>query len=91
MYIGERSVHCLKAFLDGFVMGQNDSSESTRFMTEFQEWVQARYGVSTTQSWAQIITFYTPDQPTALEEALKLLAQFSSAREDKGTEGEKGA
>ena len=79
MYIGERSVHCLKAFLDGFVMGQEDSSECTRFMTEFQEWIQARFGVSTTQSWAQIVTFYSSDQCAALDKALNLLIEFGSA------------
>ena len=80
MYIGERSVHCLKAFLDGFVMGQEDHSESSVFMLEFQRWTEARYRISTTQSWAHIIAFFTSDQPAALDQALKLFAEFRSAR-----------
>ena len=87
MYIGEPSIFCLKAFIDGFVISQEYAcvynNQSISFMAEFQAWIEKKYNVSTTQSWARIISFFTPDQPAALDEALKLLNEFKSTIWDK--------
>lgn len=80
MYIGERSIHCLKAFLDGWLLDHEGASSDHDFMIGFQEWVQNRFKVTTTQSWAQIITFYSPDQVAALDHALELLMVFCAIR-----------
>jgi hypothetical protein len=78
MYISERSIHCLKAFIDGFTLAAEDDSESEEFMHGFQQWIESRFEVSTTQSWAQIINFFSSDQTAALDEALRLLLEYHS-------------
>ena len=79
MFIGERSIYCLKSYLDGWTYGKDDVSDDG-FFVDFQAWIQERYGVSTTQSWAKIIAFNTSDQIHALDEAIKLLLEFIAMR-----------
>jgi hypothetical protein len=92
MYIGERSVDCLRAFLDGWLMARDPNRQDSEFMLGFQEWIQRRYRVETSQSWARIIAFYSPDQPAALDQALNLLTEYSSigGPETRGTMPETG-
>lgn len=78
MYIGERSIDCLRAFLEGWMIARSPSREDSEFMMGFQEWIQSQYDVHTSQSWARIIAFYTPDQAAALDKALDLLTEYSS-------------
>ena len=92
MYISERSIDCLRAFLDGWVMARDPNRQDSEFMLGFQEWVQRRYRVGTSHSWARIIAFYSPDQPAALDKALDLLMEYSSihGQETRGTMSETG-
>ena len=78
MYIGERSIECLRAFLEGWTIARSPSREDSEFMMGFQEWIQRQYDVHTSQSWAGIISFYSPDRSAALDKALDLLTEYSS-------------
>ena len=75
MYITERSAVCLKAFLDGWAMG-SALHEASAFLSAFQSWIQSRYQITSTQSWAHIIAFHSPDQFGAFEESLRLMKEF---------------
>lgn len=79
MYIGERSIMCLKAFIDGWMFGSGSNSDDSEFMLGFQRWVEKRFAVTSTQSWAQIIAFYSSDQMAALDEALNLFKEYRAA------------
>jgi hypothetical protein len=90
MYISERSIYCLQAFIDGFRFAAEDDPEAEEFMYGFQQWTESRFEVSTTQSWAKIINFFSSDQTAALDEALRLLLEYRSIRaEGDGSEDPK--
>ena len=79
MYIGERSTACLIAFLDGWLLGAG-SAEDRAFILGFQKWVQDKYRIVSTQSWARIISFYSADEVAALETAFALFREYRSMK-----------
>ena len=76
MYLGDNSIFYLKAFLDGFVMGQEDNGQNSTFMVNFQKWIAERYSIDSSHSWARIIDFYSSHQTEAIDTALKLFMEF---------------
>ncbi len=80
MYLGQHSIICLQAFLSGYSIakytgGQEITAQDRDFM-EFPEWIRKKFNVQTSQSWANIILFYSEDERKALDKFFDLFAEF---------------
>ncbi len=83
MYIGSPSVNDLFHFLVGFKtalreLGIQATDEEMDFYREFQPWVQKKYHVSTSNSWAKIIMLHCGSEQEGLNVFYKLLEEFQS-------------
>ncbi|MFB2918943.1 MULTISPECIES: hypothetical protein [Aerosakkonema] len=81
MYIGRASVSDLFMFLVGYKTARRElrielSAEEMEFAEHFHDWVQQRYKVKTSNSWANIILLFTRDEKDAFEQFFKLLDEF---------------
>lgn len=79
MYIGRESIFCLNAFLLGFFMEKRDHADLS-LLAEFQDWVQAKYRIKSTQSWASIIHFFSSNEVDALYNFFKDFDEFLEGR-----------
>ncbi len=83
MYIGRASVSDLFHFLVGFKtalreLGVEATKEEMDFYREFQPWVQKKYHVSTSNSWAKIIMLYSGSEQEGFNTFYKLLDEFQN-------------
>ncbi|GJD22656.1 hypothetical protein RIVM261_076120 [Rivularia sp. IAM M-261] len=83
MYIGSPSVSDLFHFIVGFKtalreLGVQATDEEMDFYREFQPWVQKKYHVSTSNSWAKIIMLHCGSEQEGLNVFYKLLEEFKS-------------
>ncbi len=76
MYIGGNSITSLKAFIDGWYFRDMESVHDVVLMSDFQDWIQAKYKIESTQSWARILLFYSADERDALELFFKEFDSF---------------
>ena len=51
------------------------STEEADF-ENFQEWIEGKFNLPDTQSWAKIILFYSADERDALERFFELFEEF---------------
>lgn len=80
LYIGNASISNLYMFLTGYQFARRQlniplSNEEKEFQY-FQTWLQEKFGVKTSQSWSQIILFYSADERDAFERFFNLLQEF---------------
>lgn len=80
MYIGSNSISALKAFIDGWYFRDPGSVTDIQLINNFQEWIEAKYKVVSTQSWARILLFYSVDENAALQLFFKEFELFLSKR-----------
>ncbi|MDJ0797303.1 MAG: hypothetical protein QNJ51_10805 [Calothrix sp. MO_167.B12] len=83
MYIGRASVSDLFHFLVGFKTALRElkvkaTEEEMDFYREFQPWVQEKYHVSTSNSWAKIIMLHCGSEKEGLDAFYKLLYEFQN-------------
>jgi hypothetical protein len=80
MYLGRKSIICLQAFLSGYSVAQYElggqSTQQEQDFREFPEWIRQRFNVETSQSWANIILFYSEDESQALDQFFILFDEF---------------
>ncbi|MGI2902198.1 hypothetical protein [Tolypothrix sp. VBCCA 56010] len=81
MYIGRASVSDLFLFLVGYKTALielkiESTEEEMDFYREFQPWLQQKYHVSTSNSWAKIIMLYCVNEKEGFESFFKLLDEF---------------
>lgn len=80
MYLGRDSIICLQAFLSGYSVAKYELGEQPtkqeKDFREFPEWVRKKFNVQTSQSWANIILFYSEDESQALDRFFALLDEF---------------
>ena len=81
MYIGRESVSDLFHFLVGFKTALREldiksPEEEMDFHREFHPWLQKRYHVSTSNSWAKIIMLYCGSEKEGLDSFYQLLDEF---------------
>ncbi len=81
MYIGSNSITSLKAFIDGWYFRDTGAVTDTKLMNDFQDWVEEKYEVKGTQSWARILLFYSIDESGALELFFRDFDLFLSERD----------
>jgi len=84
MYIGGTSVTNLFMFLGGYKTAQHEfgiplAEPEKRFYREFQPWLQRRFGITTSRSWAKILEFHCINQQDAFESFFKLLDEFCAS------------
>ena len=80
MYLGSRSITCLNAFLNGYLGARHDmgvprTQQEIEF-EEFQEWIRKKFRITSSQSWAKIILFYSADEREALDKFFDLFEKF---------------
>jgi hypothetical protein len=81
MYIGRASATDLFMFIVGYrtareELGVEPTEKEMEFYGDFQPWLQKRYEVSTSGSWARIIEFYTNNEERAFYRFYELLDEF---------------
>jgi hypothetical protein len=84
MYIGSPNINDLLMFLCGYQhaceeMGLPETEQEIEF-AQFQPWLQARFGVNTSASWARIILLYSSDEADAFNNFFELLAEFRNQK-----------
>jgi len=77
MYLGEPNIYYLKNYLIGFCVGS--SNDNLIVLNEFQDWIQKKYVIQKSISWAEIIS------EIALREELDALLLFFSLFEEFST------
>ena len=80
MYIASPSISNLFMFLCGYqhahdLLGTPVTEQEEKF-AEFQPWLQKRFAVNTSASWAKIILFYSIDESHAFDSFFDLLEEF---------------
>jgi hypothetical protein len=70
VYIGKRSISCLKAFITGWYLRSPDEVGDSDVLDKFQEWIQRKHNIYS-HSWNEIILFYSQDECDALDNFFK--------------------
>ncbi|MBW4645780.1 MAG: hypothetical protein KME23_22795 [Goleter apudmare HA4340-LM2] len=83
MYIGCASVSDLFHFLVGFKTALRElevkaTEEEMDFYREFQPWLQKKYHVSTSNSWAKIIMLHCGNEQEGFNTFYRLLDEFQN-------------
>jgi hypothetical protein len=80
LYLGGNSINHLKAFLDGYYFCKHSFELSNSLQDQlwftFQQWIEKKYSIKTSQSWAQIILFFSTDECEALKKFFELWEEF---------------
>ena len=66
MYV-PNDIDCLKSYLDGWVHRDSTLVSDFEIMESFQKWIQKRYSIRTSHSWASIIRFYSSDSCNSID------------------------
>jgi hypothetical protein len=89
MYIGSPNINNLLMFLCGYqyaceAMKLPESEQESEF-AQFQPWLQTKFGVNTSASWAKIILLYSSDETDAFKNFFDLLTEFRNQQQDSET------
>ncbi|MFN6518403.1 MAG: hypothetical protein RMY29_028495 [Nostoc sp. CreGUA01] len=81
MYIGRVSVSDLFIFLAGYKTARRElgielTEEENDFCENFHDFIEQKYKLHTSNSWAKIIMLYCQDEKAGLERFFKLLDEF---------------
>ncbi|MCU0565737.1 MAG: hypothetical protein MUF49_03975 [Oculatellaceae cyanobacterium Prado106] len=81
LYLGQPTITHLGTFLAGYnfarrQLGIPQTEQEQRF-SEFQEWIEQKFKVRSSQSWEKIILFYSQDEFSALKFFFTLFHEFS--------------
>lgn len=80
MFLGNCSITRLRAFLDGYMGARADLglplTQQEQEFNSFQEWIQTRFKITSSQGWERIILFYSSDEKNALNNFFDLFESF---------------
>lgn len=76
LYIRQKSIFTLDVFLLGWNARNPRTISDKELMMAFQDWIQKKYQINSTQSWADIILFYSVNDSDAFENFFKLFDVF---------------
>ncbi len=80
LYLGYPTVTGLYMFLNGYSYARQDQglplTQQEKSFEQFQGWIQQRFQIKATVSWAKIILLHTADERSGFERFFDLLAQF---------------
>jgi hypothetical protein len=80
MYVGQRSISCLRAFLNGWEFAHEGKVEDASLMQDFQEWVARKCRVPEGQSWDRILLFDSQDEAAAFDKFFAWFDEFVAAQ-----------
>jgi hypothetical protein len=86
MYIGQKSISCLRAFLDGWVFAHHGQVDDASVMDDFQRWVAGKCGVQESRAWDRVILFHSQDEAQALDTFFVWFDEFLTATSAKNRE-----
>jgi hypothetical protein len=94
MYLGQPSVNNLFLFLVGYKTARQElniqpTEVELIFNREFQPWLQKKYEITTVNSWAKIIQFYSQNEMEAFKSFFRLLDEFLAENNELKTENTK--
>ncbi len=86
MYIGRPSVSDLFIFLVGYKtarreLGVEPTEREIEFYDKFHEFVEEKYHLHTSNSWAKIIMLYCPDEKAGFVRFFNLFDDFQRRKE----------
>jgi len=80
LYLGSYSITSLHSFLSGYILARLEldvaQTEEEHQFDMFQHWVENKFKMRGTHSWAKIILFYSMDEKDALDNFFKLFEEF---------------
>ncbi len=79
LYLGnDISLTSLNYFLSGYFMGRDDEIHDGKKsgLPYFQEYVQKKYRITSSQHWSKIITFYSAGNVNAVNNFFDILSEF---------------
>ena len=77
LYIGEKSVRRLSHFLSGYTVALNRIYGQTyNFDSDFQKYIEAKYGDKTRHHWSDILCYYHHTDEAAFDNFFELLDEF---------------
>jgi hypothetical protein len=80
MYIASPSISNLFMFLCGYQHARDlletPVTQQEKKFAEFQPWLQKKFAVNTSASWAKIILFYSTDESHAFDSFFDLMEEF---------------
>lgn len=77
IYLGERSIVKLNAFLNGYLLREMECTNyNNSFLCGFQNYVAAYYNIRTSQGWSQIIRFFANSEEDAFNLFLERYDEF---------------
>ncbi|MEG4286453.1 hypothetical protein QUB68_25315 [Microcoleus sp. A006_D1] len=83
LYLGKASISCLQAFLSGYNVAQYQLGvplKEENALDGFQEWIQKKLNIDSSQSWANIILFFSQDERDALNSFFELFEEFCQSK-----------
>lgn len=79
--LGRPSAGTLYAFLSGYAYARRESNpDDYDFLSGFNQWVHDHYEVTSTQSWAKIIEFFSSTEAEEMALFWKLLDEYLARR-----------
>lgn len=75
LYIGKNYISCLKSFLDGCIFS-NPNMLNSHILVDFEMFVKEKYNITSSQSWVDVIIFYSIDENEALNNFFSLFHEF---------------
>ncbi len=89
LYIGNSSISNLYMFLTGYHFARCQLSiplsVQEREFQEFQPWLQEKFGITTSQSWSQLILFHAVDERDAFDRFFELFEEFLHCRHEQSS------
>ena len=77
MYLGKKSLMYLYFYIQGYCMRKGEeTNEHHAILPGFNKFIHERYGINSTHSWADIITFFEGTDEEAFDEFYVLLEKF---------------
>jgi hypothetical protein len=81
MYLGNPSIENLFMFLVGYKtarreLGIEPTEEELKFYGEFQPWLQEKFKIRTSYSWAALMQLHSINQKEAFDRFFDLLEEF---------------
>lgn len=80
LYLGVPSLSHLQMFLCGYAFSRQEQglplTIEEKVFEQFQPWIQQRFNISASVSWAKIILLYSADERTGFELFFELWDEF---------------
>jgi len=84
LYLGKKSIVNLRSFLDGYYFALMENGlckeDEISLWKDFQNYIQSRYKIKSSQDWSSIILFFSTDESEGLDNFFNLFENFYRSR-----------